>query len=119
MSDPAPDLGGHNLRAALTDAVRLYMTCRGWTKQKEVAEWLGWSEATTSRKLKGGKWDLDDIELLAEKMDVGPGDLFGDPAELVALLRSRCFAAFSLVEDLGQMELALGWEAPVLTPVGA
>lgn len=108
MTEQAPtatDADTVDLQATITSAVRYYMTAKGWTTQRQVAEWLGWTEAKVSRRLQG-KWHLDDIAVLAEKMEVGVGDLFGDPETLVALVRSRCFSPLSLVEDSGQMELA-------------
>lgn len=116
MAEASPSVAnGADLEATITSAVRLYMACSGMTTQKEVAAWLGWGGDVVSRKMNGkARWHLDDVALLAEKMGVGVGDLFGDPAHLVALFRSRCFAPLTEVRHVGQMELPFEVERPQL-----
>lgn len=122
MATPAPITGdGDTLvtegRLRIAANVRALMG-RGRTPtsgrrvtQAELSREVGVGQSGMSERLAGKvPFDTDELLRVARFFEVGVADLMED-------VRSRCFAPFSLVNDDGQMELALGLEPPVLATV--
>ena len=97
-------------REAIAANIRALMGRKRVT-QTRLAAAMDKSQAYISRRLSGEvPLDTDELLFLARYFEV-------DVVELLAGTRSRCSTPFTVVSDLGQMELPYG-DPPFLTLVG-
>lgn len=72
------------LQERITRNVRILMAVQAINDQKTLAARLKWGADKLTRSLRGERrWAVGDLQELADVFGIRPGDMLGDPAELV------------------------------------
>lgn len=74
----------NDLQAVIRRNVKVLMAIKGIETSRALAREVGTNENLLTTKISGRRrWQLDDVEMLAEAFGVQPGLLLGDTATLV------------------------------------